>query len=151
MYRIPILTSRIETLEEIDGRGVQTYTPTTSGFSLGTGGSTSGAYVVRNGWCVGYAKVLMGTTAPTVSTGATLSVPVTAATGQVATSVGISTGYDATSGLQHGTSILISTTTIESRWAVTSASAVLSQISSTVPITWAANDYLTCAFSYQVA
>ena len=130
-----------------------TYTPSVTGITYGSGGYATGVYSVTDGWCRGAIRVYLGSTAPTVGTGASIGLPSGFAihATYMNASIGPVTGGDVTGALQIGHAMAVYTTAVEPRFQMTAGSAALSQISATVPITWAVNDYITIHFNYLVS
>ena len=129
------------------------YTPATNYISYGTGGTTSASYHRSDGWCDVSIFTGFGTASAGVITaaGPTWTVPFIGDSAASATqAMGSVTMYDAT-GSQHAlTPYMQNASLIEPRISVVNGVYVsgLGQISNTVPITIAVNDYIRIKIRY---
>ena len=140
----------------IMGEPAQAYTPTTTNISYGTGWSVSAAYHRSDGWCDVSIYTGFGTTSAGVITaaGPTWTVPFTGDSSEAGTqTVGSATLYDATGANQALAPYMQNASVVEPRIPVVNGIYVsgLGQISNTVPITIAVNDYIRIKLRYRMA
>lgn len=128
------------------------YTPTLYGFTQGTGATTQ-AYYARIGKTVvvqGY--ITMGTTAPTFTSQMQISLPVDQASSNRSSSVGTAFMRDVSGAASYLGSIYLTSTPGRISFQAVNASgtyATLSNVTGTVPFTWALDDYFSFTVTYQ--
>lgn len=120
---------------------VQSYNPTTTGVTLGTGGTTTGSYHRSDGYCDFECVTSFGSAgSPAMATGPTWTFPVTAQFSVAAVIQGTATFSDATGSLQSAQPVQITATQVEPRVITNTTGGALGQWSATVPVVTAVND-----------
>lgn len=129
----------------------QTYTPTWTNVTKGTGYTEVAKYTVIGNLVTGFLSLTLGTS-PAISGTVDISLPVTAANSGFIP-VGNVICRDASAAASyHGVSFLLNTTTLRPVVdSVSGASVVSANVSTNTPFTWVATDIIVITFSYIAA
>jgi hypothetical protein len=122
--------------------------------SLGGGGSTSSAYHRSDGYCDVSMNISLGSsTAGSIGTGPTFTLPKAANTAEVLRVIGSFTFYDATGPVFSLDPLLITATVMEPRYRAVSGSmaSALGQMSVSVPAAIGVNDAFFARLRYKMA
>ena len=138
------------------GEPAQAYTPTTTSISFGSGAAVSAFYHRCDGWCDVSIYTSFGTTSAGVITaaGPTWTVPFTGDPSEAGTqTVGSATLYDASGANQALAPYMQTASLVEPRIPVVNGVYVsgLAQVTNTIPVTIAVNDYIRIKLRYRMA
>jgi len=149
----PFVASTVLTASQLNGIGEATasYTPTSTGITIGNG-SLTGTFTRVNKLVYGSVKFALGTTSA-ITTTVTFSLPVTAATNSAALLIGNGYYYDNSSFETYlGVSFRSNSTTLTPFVsAAGSAYLVRSIVNATVPVVYGAGDEMVYQFMYEAA